>query len=93
MLLGVPTSCLPTKMWEWIYSSRCFHWYFCYRFTVGPKPNCVLISKKINEQETIKAAPFPSHSVNLHFPRQVAGWGLFQRFAEIGCGVICTEAR
>lgn len=45
----------------------------CYRFTVGTKLNCVLISKKINEQEAINAAPFPRHSVNLHFPRQVSG--------------------
>lgn len=64
-----------------------------YRFTVGTKLNCVLISKKINEQETVNTAPFPSHSVNLHFPRQVSGWYLFQHFTEIGCGIICTEAR
>lgn len=65
----------------------------CYRFTVGTKPSCVLISEKISERETINPAPFPSHSVNLHFPRQVSGWYLFQHFTEIGCGVICTEAR
>lgn len=64
-----------------------------YRFTVGTQPNCVLISKQINEQGTVNAAPFPSHSVNLHFPRQVSAWYLFQHFTEIGCGVICTQAR